>query len=56
MVRNEDNFSLQLQTLDGDFLFVRRTDLLTIEHRNSMKLDNSNIENLISYLSRAPAK
>ena len=50
VTRNEDNFSIQLQILDGDFLFVKRTDLLTIEHRKGMKLDKGNLDSLISYL------
>lgn len=52
VVRNEDNFSLQLQTFNGDFLFVKRTDLLTVEQHGGVKLDESNLDDLISYLSR----
>jgi mono/diheme cytochrome c family protein len=52
IMRNEDNFSLQLQSLNGDFLFVRKADLLTIEQRDGVTLDKGNLDDLISYLSR----
>ena len=32
MIRNEDNFSLQLQTKDGSFRFYRQSDLKSVEH------------------------
>ncbi len=56
ITRNEDNFSLQLQTLKGDFLFAKKEDLLAIEHHPNAKLDAAGLDNLISYLSRIPAK
>jgi cytochrome c oxidase cbb3-type subunit 3 len=62
LLRNEDNFSIQLQTFNGDFLFVRRIDLTVVEHKelsillanDGVKLDADNLDNLISYLSRTP--
>jgi cytochrome c oxidase cbb3-type subunit III len=62
LLRNKDNFFLQLQTIDGDFLFIRQSDLAIVEQKDlsallakdGMKLDSSNLDNLISYLSRTP--
>jgi hypothetical protein len=54
VVRNEDNFSLQLQTADGDFLFWRKTDLAVIAHKDHVSLGGTDIDNLITYLSRTP--
>jgi len=33
IARNEDNFSLQLQTIDGAFHFLDKSNLQRIEHR-----------------------
>jgi len=33
LVRNEDNFSLQLQTVDGHFLFFMKSELQTLERQ-----------------------
>ena len=33
-IRNEDNFSLQLQTLDGTFHFVIKSDLEGLEYNS----------------------
>ena len=62
ITRNEDNFFLQLQALNGDFLFIRRTDLAVLEHKelsiplagSGVKLDASSLNNLLSYFSRTP--
>jgi cytochrome c oxidase cbb3-type subunit III len=53
IVRNEDNFSLQLQTSDGDFLFWRKTDLAAIAHKDPASLNGNDLDNLIAYLSQA---
>ena len=58
MARNEDNFSLQLQTLDGAFHFFNKSDLQSIEHqpRSLMpadygsKLTRHELDELVSYL------
>jgi putative heme-binding domain-containing protein len=58
MIRNEDNFSLQLQTIDGTFHFFSKKDLKAIERsRESImpsdyatRLTKSEIEDLVSYL------
>ena len=42
-IRNEDNFSLQLQTLDGAFYFVTKSDLESLEY-NSQTLMPSDYE------------
>jgi cytochrome c oxidase cbb3-type subunit III len=52
LVRNEDNFSLQLQTTDGDFLFWRKTDLAVIAHKDPASLTAKDLNNLIAYLAR----
>ncbi len=57
-IRNEDNFSLQLQTLDGTFHFLSKSDLVRLDYAaqslmpsnygSSLKPDELN--DLISYL------
>lgn len=57
-VRNEDNFSLQLQTLDGAFHFLLKSDLDRIEYASqplmpsnySSSLKPDELNDLISYL------
>jgi cytochrome c oxidase cbb3-type subunit 3 len=61
MIRNEDNFSLQMQSLNGTFHFFRKTELKTIErkpastmHRGfESRFSGSQLDDLISYLIRA---
>jgi putative heme-binding domain-containing protein len=58
IARNEDNFSLQLQTLDGVFHFFKKADLEHLEFQPSSvmpadygtKLSAAEINDLISYL------
>ena len=59
-IRNEDNFSLQLQTLDGTFHFVTKSDLDALEH-NSQPLMPSDygstlhpdeLNDVVSYLMK----
>jgi len=58
IARNEDNFSLQLQTLDGTFHSFAKSDLQNIEHqpRSLMpadygtKLSRQELDDLVSYL------
>ena len=64
VMRNEDNFSLQLQMPDGDFLFLEKADLAVLEHaergqsmalaHDGAKLTPRDLDNLISYLVQAP--
>jgi cytochrome c oxidase cbb3-type subunit III len=57
-IRNEDNFSLQLQTLDGAFHFLARSDVAKVEadSRSEMPTDygttlsSKDLDDLISYL------
>jgi cytochrome c oxidase cbb3-type subunit 3 len=57
-IRNEDNFSLQLQTLDGAFHFVSKTDiegleynLQTIMHADyASTLSPNELNDIVSYL------
>jgi cytochrome c oxidase cbb3-type subunit III len=46
-IRNEDNFSLQLQTLDGTFHFVTKSDLEALEY-NSQTLMPSDYASILS--------
>jgi len=71
-VRNEDNFSLQLQALDGTFYFVAKSDLERLESSSETlmpsdygsTLSPDELNDLVSYLMRvanvdklgAPAK
>jgi cytochrome c oxidase cbb3-type subunit 3 len=57
VVRNEDNFSVQLQTLDGNFHFVDRSALTDADIKPSnyqgeqkTNLSNDDLEALVSYL------
>jgi cytochrome c oxidase cbb3-type subunit 3 len=62
-VRNEDNFSLQLQTLDGTFHFVSKSDLATLEYDSKTlmpsdygsKLSPDELNDVVSYLIGASA-
>lgn len=57
-VRNEDNFSLQLQTVDGNFHFLMKSDLQTLEREAQSvlpagyhsALGNRDLDDLISFL------
>jgi cytochrome c oxidase cbb3-type subunit III len=61
---NEDNFSLQLQTLDGTFHFFQKSGLTRLEHepRSIMPsnygstLSPGELEDLVSYLARSGAR
>ena len=61
--RNQDNFSLQLQSLDGAFHLFRMADVARIERSShslmpadySQKLSAAEINSLISFLMRAAA-
>src|SRR4029077_14886389 len=58
-VRNEDNFSLQLQTLDGNFHFFNKAAVASVVYSPraiavdaEKKLTKSDLDALISYLIR----
>jgi cytochrome c oxidase cbb3-type subunit 3 len=61
IVRNEDNFSLQMQTADGTFHLFDKSGLVRIEHESrslmpsdyGSKLTRSDLDDLISFLSQA---
>jgi cytochrome c oxidase cbb3-type subunit III len=61
LTRNEDNFSLQLQTLDGAFHLLNKSDIRSIryEGRSAMPADYSStlsreeLNDLVSFLLRA---
>lgn len=58
VIRNEDNFSVQLQTRDGGFHFFQKSDLQAVEHlgRSLMptnygeRLSTSELNDLVSFL------
>lgn len=63
IARNEDNFSLQLQTLDGAFHLLSKAELKNVEHQHTSlmpgdygnRLTRQEMDDLISYLiSLAP--
>ncbi len=58
-IRNEDNFSLQLQTLDGRFYFVNKSDLEGLDslqtlmpHDYGSTLSSDELNDVASYLMR----
>jgi len=59
-IRNEDNFSLQLQTLDGTFYFVDKSDLAGLEYASQLlmpadygaTLSSKELNDVVSYLMR----
>jgi putative heme-binding domain-containing protein len=58
VIRNEDNFSVQLQTRDGGFHFFQKSDLKTVEHfKQSLmptnygeRLSTTELDDLVSFL------
>ncbi len=60
IIRNEDNFSLQMQTADGVFHLFDKSELAQIEHQASSlmpsdyrsRLTDSELNDLISFLSQ----
>jgi len=57
IARNEDNFSLQLQTLDGAFHSFEKSNLQSVEHRPESlmpdygsRLSRQELDDLVSYL------
>lgn len=60
VVRAEDNFSLVLQTLDGEFLSMQKADLASISYDATMPmprdygstLTSRELDDLVSYLIR----
>src|SRR5215471_6862044 len=62
LIRNEDNFSIQLQTADGNFHLLRKSDVQSCEHRDGSlmpanyreRLSNAELDDLINYLMKTP--
>ncbi len=58
LARNEDNFSLQLQTADGTFHLLNKSELRKIEYQNrslmpddyGIRLSSKELDDLVSYL------
>jgi cytochrome c oxidase cbb3-type subunit 3 len=58
-IRNEDNFSLQLQTLDGTFYFLDKSDIQTTDSSQTLMPSNygstlspDELNDVVSYLMR----
>ena len=59
-IRNEDNFSLQLQALDGTFFFVTKSDIENLQYASralmpsdyGSTLSPEDLNDVISYLMR----
>lgn len=64
LIRNEDNFSIQLQTKDGSFHLLRKADVQSCENREGSlmpanygeRLSASELDDLVSYLMKTPSK
>lgn len=62
VVRNEDNFSVQLQSLDGSFHLLRRAEIKAFDYTNRAlmptdyrsRLSDSELNDLVSYLLTTP--
>lgn len=62
VVRNEDNFSLQMQTADGSFHLLEKSDLAQIEHQTrsmmpsdyGSRLSKADLDDLVGYLIKTP--
>jgi cytochrome c oxidase cbb3-type subunit III len=60
-IRNEDNFSLQLQAVDGSFYFLLRSDVNNLEYEEhsvmpaeyGKRLSQTELNDLVSYLMSA---
>lgn len=63
-IRNEDNFSLQLQSLDGTFHFFLKADLDRVEYNAQplmpsdygSTLDSKDLDDLVSFLISSAKK
>jgi cytochrome c oxidase cbb3-type subunit III len=62
LVRNEDNFSVQMQTKDGSFHFFKKAELRSFERMDSslmpsdyrQRLSDRELDDLVSYLMKTP--
>lgn len=62
ILRNEDNFSVQLQTKDGSFHFFKKAELRSFEHQDGSlmptdyrdRLSNDELDDVASYLMTTP--
>jgi len=62
LIRNEDNFSIQLQTKDGNFYLLRKTEIQSCENVDASlmpsnyreRLTDSELDDLVSYLMKTP--
>lgn len=62
LIRNEDNFSIQLQTKDGNFYLLRKTEIQSNQNLDGSlmpadyreRLTDSELDDLVSYLMKTP--
>jgi cytochrome c oxidase cbb3-type subunit III len=60
IIRNEDNFSIQLQTKDGSFHFFQKSDLQGVEHTSPLmptnyreRLSSEELNDLVNYIIKS---
>lgn len=62
LIRNEDNFSIQLQTKDGSFHLLKKADVQSYKNQDGSlmpanyreRLSDSELDDLVSYLTKTP--
>ena len=62
LIRNEDNFSMQLQSADGNFHLLRKSEVQSCQHRDGSlmpanyreRLSDRELDDLVSYLMKTP--
>lgn len=62
VIRNEDNFTIQIQTPDGGFHSFDKRDLVRLEHQSrslmpsdyGTKLSSSQVDDLVNFISQTP--
>jgi cytochrome c oxidase cbb3-type subunit 3 len=62
LIRNEDNFSVQMQTKDGSFHFFKKAELRSFERKDNslmpsdykQRLSDRELDDLVSYLMKTP--
>lgn len=62
LIRNEDNFSIQLQTKDGNFHLLKKTDVQSCQEIDGSlmpanyreRLTDTELDDLVSYLMKTP--
>ena len=61
LIRNEDNFSIQLQSKDGSFHFFQKSELRSVDRRDAstmptdygQRLNSAELDDLVSFLMKS---